>query len=126
MESHRRDNYRFLQQQQHVWVMGLGCEAFKETVDNILEAQLIFETQFPDGAFKKWTPDNTSTSIGINISNRYLETQKPYPQEEASFKKGVNPKGILTTACTRRNLIHTEDNKVRCFSSIIDDNGERM
>ncbi len=63
--------------------------------------------------------------IGINISNCYLEMSKAYPQEQASFEKGVDPKGILAMACTRKNLLHTEDNKVRFFSSSINKEGER-
>ena len=111
--------------QQHIRLMGLGCEGFKDATDNILEAQLVFERQFPEGAFKKWIPDNMDGHIGVNISNRYLEMSKAYPQEQVSFEKGVDLKGILDTACTRRNFLHTEDTKVRFFSSSIDENGER-
>ncbi len=92
MESHRRDNYRFLQQQQHVWVMGLGCEAFKETVDNILEAQLIFETQFPDGAFKKWTPDNMSTSIVSTSAITTLKLRSLTHRRKHRLRKGSTQK----------------------------------
>ncbi|SJL02282.1 uncharacterized protein ARMOST_05608 [Armillaria ostoyae] len=119
----KRHNYIFLQQ--HVRLTGLGCEAFKDAAYNILEAQLMFERHFPEGAFEKWTADNTDSCVGNDISNRYLETRKAYPQEEAMFEKGVDPKGILAAACTRRNLIHTEDNKVRFFTSSVDNEGER-
>ncbi len=105
--------------------MGLGCQAFKDTTDTILEAQLVFKRQFPEGIFQKWTPDNTDDNIGIDISNRYLESRRSQPQEEAAFEKGVDPKGILTAACVKRSLIHTEDNKVRFFRSSIDEEGER-
>ncbi len=59
--------------------------------------------------------------IGIDISNHHLRL---YPQEDAAFENGAGPKGILAAACTKRNLVHTEDNKVR-FASSIDDKGER-
>ncbi|PBK92372.1 hypothetical protein ARMGADRAFT_1081161 [Armillaria gallica] len=118
-----RDNYMFLQQ--HICLTGLGCEGFKDATDNILEARLVFKRQFPEGTFEKWIPDNTDGHIGIDISNHYLEMSKAYPQEQASFEKGIDPKGILATACTRRNPLHTEDNKVRFFSSSIDENRER-
>ncbi len=85
----------------------------------------MFERQFPEGTFEKWTANNMDGCVGIDISNRYLETRKAYPQEEAMFKNGVDPKGILAVACTRRNLIHTEDNKVRFFTSSVDSKGER-
>ncbi|KAK0432752.1 uncharacterized protein EV420DRAFT_1237563, partial [Desarmillaria tabescens] len=107
--------------QQHVRLTGLGCDAFKETTDTILEAQLIFERQLQAGVFEKWTPDNTDDFLGIDISNRYLENRKSYPQEEAAFEKGVDPRDILATACSKRNLIHTEDNKVRFYTSAIDE-----
>ncbi len=58
-----------------------------------------------------------------DISNHYLKTRK-YPQEQASFEKDIDPKGILAVACTRRNLFDTEDNKVKLFSSSINQ-GER-
>ncbi|SJL18018.1 uncharacterized protein ARMOST_21589 [Armillaria ostoyae] len=118
-----RDNYMFLQQ--HIRITGLGCEGFNDAADNILEAQLVFERKFPEGTFERWTPDNMDGCIGIDISNRYLETSKAYPQEQASFEKGVDLKGILAAACMRRDLLHTEDNKVRFFSSSIDEDGER-
>ncbi|SJL15841.1 uncharacterized protein ARMOST_19346 [Armillaria ostoyae] len=86
----------------------------------------MFERHFPEGAFEKWTADNTDGCVGNDISDRYLETRKAYPQEEAMFEKGVNPKGILAAACTRRNLIHIEDNKVRFFTSSVDNEGERI
>ncbi|PBK83795.1 hypothetical protein ARMGADRAFT_944439 [Armillaria gallica] len=111
-----RDNYGFLQQ--NVRLTGLGCQPFKETADTILEAQLVFKRQFLEGIFQKWTPDNTDNNISINISNRYLK--------KASFEKGVDPKGILAAACTKKNLIHTEDNKVQFFTSSIDEEGERQ
>ncbi|PBK58999.1 hypothetical protein ARMSODRAFT_983412 [Armillaria solidipes] len=106
----RRDNYGFLQQ--NVRLTGLGCQAFKDTADTILEAQLVFERQFPKGMFQEWTPDNTDDNMSINISNCYLKSCTTHPQEEASFEKGVDPKSILAAACTKRNLIHTEDNKI--------------
>ncbi|PBK65049.1 hypothetical protein ARMSODRAFT_892353 [Armillaria solidipes] len=118
-----RDNYMFLQQ--HIRMTGLGCKGFNDAADNILEAQLVFKRKFPEGTFERWTPDNTDGCIGIDISNHYLETSKAYPQEQASFEKGVDPKGILAAACARRDLLHTEDNKVRFFSSSIDEDGER-
>ncbi|SJK96893.1 uncharacterized protein ARMOST_00141 [Armillaria ostoyae] len=118
-----RDNYGFLQQ--NVQLMGLGCQAFKDTADTILKAQLVFERQFPEDMFQKWTPDNTDDNISIDTSNRYLESRRAHPQEEALFKKRVNLKGILTAACAKRNLIHTEDNKVRFFTSSIDEEGKR-
>ncbi|PBK92035.1 hypothetical protein ARMGADRAFT_1105642 [Armillaria gallica] len=99
--------------------------AFKDTADTILEAQLVFERQFPKDIFQTRTPDNTDDNMSINISNCYLKSCRIHPQEEASFEKGVDPKIILAAACTKRNLIHTEDNKVRFFTSSIDDKGER-
>ncbi|PBK67969.1 hypothetical protein ARMSODRAFT_976258 [Armillaria solidipes] len=54
----------------------------------------MFERHFPEGAFEKWTADNMDGCVGNDISNRYLETRKAYPQEEAMFEKGVDPKGI--------------------------------
>ncbi|KAK0448077.1 hypothetical protein EV421DRAFT_1733232 [Armillaria borealis] len=74
----------------------------------------MFERHFPESAFEKWTADNTDSCVWNDINNHYLETRKAYPQEEAMFEKGVDPKGILAAACTRRNFIHTEDNKIRC------------
>ncbi|SJK96888.1 uncharacterized protein ARMOST_00136 [Armillaria ostoyae] len=118
-----RDNYGFLQQ--NVRLTGLGCQAFKDTADTILEAQLVFERQFPKGMFQEWTPDNTDDNMSVNISNCYLKSCTIHPQEEASLEKGVDPKSILAAACTKRNLIHMEDNKVRFFTSSIDDEGER-
>ncbi|KAK0442061.1 hypothetical protein EV421DRAFT_1904239 [Armillaria borealis] len=118
-----RDNYGFLQQ--NIRLTGLGCQPFKDTADTILEAQLVFERQFLEGIFQKWTPDNLDDNISINISNRYLESRRSHPQEEALFEKGVDPKGILAAACTKKNLIHIKDNKVRFFTSSIDKEGER-
>ncbi len=48
--EHRRDSYGFLQQ--NVRLTGLGCQAFKDTTDTILKAQLVFERQFPKVACK--------------------------------------------------------------------------
>ncbi|KAK0432193.1 hypothetical protein EV421DRAFT_2001447 [Armillaria borealis] len=119
----RRDNYGFLQQ--NVRLTGLGCQAFKDIADTVLEVQLVFERQFPKGMFQEWTPDNTDDNMSIDISNCYLKSCRTHPQEEASFEKGVDSKSILAAACTKRNLIHTEDNKVRFFTSSIDDKSER-
>ncbi|PBK92019.1 hypothetical protein ARMGADRAFT_1081439 [Armillaria gallica] len=118
-----RDNYGFLQQNGRL--TGLGCQAFKDTADTILEAQLVFERQFPKGMFQRRNPDNTDDNMSINISNCYLKSCRIHPQEEASFEKGVGPKSILAAACTKRDLIHTEANKVKFFTSNIDDEGER-
>ncbi|PBK68084.1 hypothetical protein ARMSODRAFT_1005073 [Armillaria solidipes] len=83
---------RLVEGMQHVRLTGLGCEAFKDAAYNILEAQLMFERHFPEGAFEKWTADNTDGCVGNDISNRYLETRKAYPQEEVMFEKGVDPR----------------------------------
>ncbi|PBK82756.1 hypothetical protein ARMGADRAFT_1090060 [Armillaria gallica] len=63
--------------------------------------------------------------MALDISNHYFETRKNQPQEQVEYEQGVNPKGILAVACLKRNLIHTEDNKVRFYTSKINENGER-
>ncbi len=98
---------------------------FKDTANSIMEAQLMFKQRFPDGAWEKWTPNNTDSIMALDISNHYFETRKNQPQEQAEYEQGVDPKGILAVACLKRNLIHTEDNKVRFYTSKIDENGER-
>lgn len=95
----RRDNYAFLQQ--HICLTGLRSEAFKDAMDSIMEAQLIFERCFADGTLVKWYPDNTDDCLAMDISNRYLETKNAHPQEQSQFEKGVNPKGILAAACNK-------------------------
>ncbi|PBK93578.1 hypothetical protein ARMGADRAFT_1079882 [Armillaria gallica] len=70
-------------------------------------------------------PDNTDGIMALDISNNYFETRKNQPQEQAEYEQGVNPKGILAVACLKRNLIHMEDNKVRFYTSKIDENRER-
>ncbi len=63
--------------------------------------------------------------IALDINNRYFETMKAHPQEQAEFELGIDPRGILAAACTKRNLVHTEDNKVRFYTSKVDEEGER-
>ncbi|PBK90603.1 hypothetical protein ARMGADRAFT_934064, partial [Armillaria gallica] len=96
---------------------GMGGKAFKETTDSIMEAQLIFDQQFANGAWERWMPNNTEDYISLDINNRYFETMKAHPQEQAEFEPGIDPRGILAAACAKRNLVHTEDNKVRFYMS---------
>ncbi|PBK94409.1 hypothetical protein ARMGADRAFT_1029522 [Armillaria gallica] len=65
----------------------LASEAFKEAVDSIMEAQLIFERCFVDGALVKWYPDNTDNCLVMDISNRYLNTKNTHPQEQSQFER---------------------------------------
>ncbi|SJL06771.1 uncharacterized protein ARMOST_10113 [Armillaria ostoyae] len=122
-EVSSKDNYTFLQQ--HVRITGIRGEAFKDTADLIMKVQLMFERHFPDSAWEKWIPNNTDGIMALDISNRYFETRKTHPQEQAEYEQGVDPKGILAAACLKRNLIHTKDNKVRFYTSKIDKNRER-
>ncbi|KAK0437096.1 uncharacterized protein EV420DRAFT_1652222 [Desarmillaria tabescens] len=98
-----KENYAFLQQ--YVQIIRLGGDAFKDTADSIMEAQLI--------------------DLALDISNRYFETMKTHPQEQAEFEPGMDPKGILAAAGIKRNLIHMEDKKVWFYMSKVDENGER-
>ncbi|KAK0244658.1 hypothetical protein EDD85DRAFT_785037 [Armillaria nabsnona] len=41
------------------------------------------------------------------------------------LRLGVDPRGIPPVACAKRDLIHMEDNKVRFYTSKLDEEGER-
>ncbi|KAK0430230.1 hypothetical protein EV421DRAFT_1744358 [Armillaria borealis] len=62
-------------------------------------------------AWEKWILDNMDDYITLD--------------KQTEFEPDVNPRGILATAWTKRNLIHIEDNKVRFYISKVDKEGER-
>lgn len=104
---------------------GIGCESFDNAIATIPEIKLIAEREFKYGSLEKWTAATYQGFPTFNISNRYFRPAKEGSQHEAiEFSKDVDPVGILQHL-GKNNVVHTEDNEVQYFKSLVDDEGKR-
>lgn len=110
---------------QVVTMTGIGCKSFDDTVATIQEIKLIAKREFKYGSLEKWMVATYQGFPAFNISNQYFWPVKEGSQHEAiEFSKDVDPVGILQHL-GKNNVVHTEDNNVQYFKSLVDNEGKR-
>ncbi|KAK0455523.1 uncharacterized protein EV420DRAFT_1481368 [Desarmillaria tabescens] len=118
-----KEKARFLSQS--VPLIGLGSKRFDEAVSAIKEIQVMGECEFRDGELEEWKPVTVKGYEMVELTNRYFRPKtSANEEEEIPIGADIDPAGVLRRIAQRK-WIHMEDNVVRYYRGMIDDEGKK-
>lgn len=119
----QKEKTRFLSQS--VRLVGLGSNRFDDAVAAIKEIQVMGEREFREGEMEERKPTTAKEFITVDLSNRYFRPRNSTnEEEEIPISQDIDPASILAKMAQRR-WIHTEDNVVRYYRGMMDDEGKK-
>ncbi|KAF7981386.1 hypothetical protein HWV62_33875 [Athelia sp. TMB] len=115
-------NPRFMKQ--CIRITGFGDGEFERAVNGAAQLAIFMQENIDPGSVDSWSPDRFQTWSALEFTNRYFVRQNIEGDMIAvEFGRNVDNEGLLTKIAGTE-WVHTEENRVRYFNRVKDEEGK--